>query len=61
MTPQIQFEVSFVSLLLRIDSKCLIEITLLKLIKWVLKSVKQHELQFRNVHKKKNTGLLATS
>lgn len=60
MTPQIQFEVSFVSLLLGIDSKCLIELTLLKLIKWVLKSVNQHELQFRNVHKKK-TGLLATS
>lgn len=53
MTPQIQFEVSFVSLLLRTDSKCLIELTLLQLIKWVLKSIKykQYELQFRNVHK----------
>ena len=36
MTPQIPFEVS---LLLKIDSKCLIELTLLQLSKWIQKSI----------------------
>ena len=36
MTPQIQFEVS---LLLKIDTLCLIELTLLQLSKWIQKSI----------------------